>query len=49
MNIKHREPFTIGLTGQSGAGKSYISKYFEKYGFKILNADEYVKRLYKMG
>lgn len=30
----------IGLTGQSGAGKTIISSMFEQEGFNILNADE---------
>lgn len=29
----------IGLTGQSGSGKSYVSKAFEKFGAKVINAD----------
>ena len=37
----------IALSGQSGAGKSTISKIFEKNGAYIINADELVKELYQ--
>ncbi len=30
----------VGLTGQSGAGKSMLSKRFAEHGFAVLNADE---------
>lgn len=39
----------IGLTGQSGAGKSTVSKLFERLGAKIINADEIVTNLYTPG
>ena len=39
----------IGLTGQSGAGKSTVSKLFSKLGAKIINADEIVANLYTHG
>ena len=39
----------IGLTGQSGAGKSTVSKLFAKLGAKIINADEIVANLYTPG
>ena len=39
----------IGLTGQSGAGKSTVSKLFSKLGAKIINADEIVANLYTPG
>ena len=29
----------IGLTGQTGAGKSTVSKVFSQNGFAIINAD----------
>lgn len=29
----------VGLTGQSGSGKSCVSKAFEKFGAKVINAD----------
>lgn len=32
--------FTVGLTGMSGAGKSYVSAYLCDNGFYIINADE---------
>lgn len=36
----------IGLTGQSGAGKSTVAKFFEEYNIKVINADVLVHRLY---
>ena len=38
--------FFIGLTGQTGAGKTYVSDYFKKIGFSVINCDEIVNRLY---
>jgi len=29
----------VGLTGQTGAGKTHVSKIFAKKGFSIINAD----------
>lgn len=37
----------IGLTGQSGAGKSTVAKYFKDYGCKVINADLLVSQLYE--
>lgn len=37
----------IGLTGQSGAGKSTVAKYFEDNGIKVINADTLVHKLYQ--
>ncbi|MEE1219087.1 MAG: dephospho-CoA kinase [Ruminococcus sp.] len=39
----------IGLTGQSGAGKSTISATLEQKGALIINADLLVKELYQPG
>lgn len=36
----------IGLTGQSGAGKSTVAKYFENNNINVINADEIVKKIY---
>lgn len=36
----------IGLTGQSGAGKSTVAKYFEENNINVINADVIVHRLY---
>ena len=40
------KPFTLGLTGQSGAGKSYICKKLKERGFNIIDCDEVVKNIY---
>lgn len=37
----------IGLTGQSGAGKSTAAKIFGQNGFSVINADELVKKVYE--
>lgn len=36
MNREHR---IIGLTGQSGAGKTFVSEVFRRNGFEIIDAD----------
>ena len=33
----------IGLTGQSGAGKTTVSRIFEENGFSVINCDEIAK------
>lgn len=35
--------FTIGVTGQTGAGKSTLAKYLEKYGFVHIDTDKIAK------
>lgn len=37
----------IGLTGQSGSGKSTVARCFEKHGFSVINADLLVRRIYE--
>ncbi len=37
----------IGLTGQSGAGKSTVASFFEKRGFRIIDCDAIVHSLYE--
>lgn len=39
----------IGLTGQSGAGKSTAAKFLENNGFFVISADELVKKMYESG
>lgn len=39
----------IGLTGQSGAGKSTVAKLLEQNGFFVINADLLVRRIYNSG
>ena len=43
--IDLEKPFTIGLTGQTGAGKGYLCEYFKTLGFQIIDADYYSKKL----
>ena len=38
---------TIGLTGMSGSGKSYVAAIFSRYGIATVNADAIVHRLYQ--
>ena len=35
----------IGLTGQSGAGKSTVAKIFERHGFCVIDADRIAKEI----
>lgn len=39
------KPFTIGVTGQTGAGKSYVCDAFKKRGFKIIDCDFYAHKI----
>lgn len=39
----------LGLTGQTGAGKSTVSAVFEKNGAAVINADKLVSELYMPG
>lgn len=39
----------IGLTGQSGAGKTTVCDVFEKNGFSIINADKIAREVVKLG
>lgn len=45
--IDLKKPFTIGLTGQTGAGKGYVGQYLKELGFTVLDCDKYVKKIYK--
>lgn len=38
--IDLKKPFTIGLTGPTGAGKSYVCELLEKRGFNIIDCDK---------
>lgn len=40
-----KKPFTIGLTGQTGAGKGYVGKYLSSLGFNVLDTDIYAKKI----
>lgn len=37
----------IGLTGQSGAGKSTVADFLAKNGYTVINADRLVKNIYE--
>lgn len=39
--------YTIGLTGQTGAGKSYVCKKLQSRGFSVIDCDEAVKNIYE--
>ncbi|MGN0501825.1 MAG: dephospho-CoA kinase, partial [Ruminococcus sp.] len=39
----------IGLTGQSGAGKSTVASFLEQNGFYVINADLLVQKIYNSG
>ncbi|MBR4241761.1 MAG: threonylcarbamoyl-AMP synthase [Eubacterium sp.] len=47
--IDLKKPFTIGLTGQTGAGKGYVCEELEKLGFKIINSDFVARKLTEKG
>ncbi len=39
----------IGLTGQSGAGKTTVCRVFEEKGFSIINADKIARQIMEKG
>lgn len=39
----------LGLTGQSGAGKSTVAEFLEQNGFYVISADLLVKKIYNSG
>lgn len=42
-------PFLLGLTGQTGAGKTTVSAVFAAHGFAVLNADMIAREVVKVG
>ena len=47
--IDLKKPFTIGLTGQTGAGKGYVCEYLKKLGFKIIDSDLVARKMTEKG
>lgn len=45
----HEKVFTVGLTGQTGAGKTSVSQVFSQKGFKVINADEISRKVVERG
>lgn len=43
------KPFTVGLTGPTGAGKSYVCELLEKRGFNIIDCDKIAHELTAKG
>lgn len=43
------ETFVVGLTGQSGAGKTTVCKVFSEKGFEIINADVIARQVTERG
>ena len=43
------EVLIVGLTGQTGAGKSTVSKIFAENGFSIINADNIARLVVEKG
>ena len=43
--IDLEKTFTIGLTGQTGAGKGYVGRYLETIGFNVLDTDVYARKI----
>lgn len=44
--IDLKKPFTLGITGQTGAGKGYVCEYLSSLGFNIIDSDRLVKEIY---
>ena len=45
MQNKQTDKVIVGLTGQSGAGKSVIASVFSKRGFLIVDADKVARQV----
>ncbi|MGN1123527.1 MAG: L-threonylcarbamoyladenylate synthase [Eubacterium sp.] len=45
--IDLKKPFTIGLTGPTGAGKGYVSNYLKELGYNIIDTDKAVGEIYE--
>ena len=43
------EVMVVGLTGQTGAGKSTVSKVFAENGFSVINADKIARLVVEKG
>ena len=43
------EVLIVGLTGQTGAGKSTVSKIFAENGFSVINADNIARLVVEKG
>ncbi len=49
MKYKNGNVFTVGLTGQSGAGKTLVSEYFASHGCKVIDADKVSRKVTEKG
>lgn len=38
-----RHGMIVGLTGQTGAGKSTVAEFLSRFGYKVIQADEYAR------
>ena len=47
--IDLKKPFTIGLTGGTGAGKGYVAKHLEKLGFNVIYSDLVAREVVQKG
>lgn len=43
------KPFTIGLTGPTGAGKGYVCEMLKQKGFDVLDCDHYARKVVEKG
>ena len=43
--MTERKPLVIGLTGQTGAGKTTVSEAFAKHGYAVINADQVAREV----
>ena len=47
--IDLKKPFTIGLTGATGAGKGYVCEYLKTKGFTIIDSDIVAREVVQKG
>lgn len=43
------KPFTVGITGQTGAGKGYVCNMLGQYGFEVIDCDKIARDVTKKG
>lgn len=43
--MKYNNPLIVGVTGGMGSGQSTVCSFFEKWGCKVINADEQAKQV----
>ena len=48
-DLEENMPFMIGLTGQTGAGKSYVAEHLRELGYDVIDADAISREVVQQG